>query len=227
MIKKINLLEKYSGSSPLFPLPNFVMFPVVGNEFIIFEPRYKEMVKNIIENEKFITITLLKQGWENNYENSPEIYKIGTLCYLTNFEHNKNGNYKITLLGLEKVEINETEQTKSFRIVATTPMKEMISIVDEREKCKVLLDKFLNLVNNIDDSINFNLFSDIEIKLEMLVNLISMAMKIPGEEKQKLLELPEINLRYEVLLQFIDSEININKEIINSIPMIPFDDSIN
>ena len=63
MIEKDKILKKYSGSSPIFPLPNVVMFPNVGNEFYIFEPRYKEMIKDVIENEKFVTITLLKPGY--------------------------------------------------------------------------------------------------------------------------------------------------------------------
>ena len=54
-----------------------------------------------------------------------------------------------------------------------------------------------------------------------------MAMPIPTEEKQKLLELPEIGLRYEVLLQFIDGENDLNKDIMDFIPIIPFDDSLN
>ena len=52
--------------------------------------------------------------------------------------------------------------------------------------------------------------SDMNIKLEVLVNLISMAINIPTEEKQKLLELPEIGLRYEILLHFIDNEISLD-----------------
>ena len=47
------------------------------------------------------------------------------------------------------------------------------------------------------------------------------------EEKQKLLELPEINLRYKVLLQFIDGEIYLNKDSIDLIPILPFYNSLN
>ena len=54
-----------------------------------------------------------------------------------------------------------------------------------------------------------------------------MAMPIRAEEKQKLLELPEIGLRYEILLQFIDGEIDINKDITDFIPILPFDKSLN
>ena len=38
MIKKEQILKNYSGSSPIFPLPNFVMFPSTGNEFTLEYP---------------------------------------------------------------------------------------------------------------------------------------------------------------------------------------------
>ena len=227
MIEKDKILKRYSGSSPIFPLPNVVMFPNVGNEFYIFEPRYKEMIKDVIENEKFVTITLLKPGYKKNYENSPKINQIGTLCYLTDYKSQSDGNYKIVLFGIDKVKINEAEQTKKYRIAATSSIKEIISAADEKEKCKVLVKRFANLTNQFNKNMKIDFLSDINIKLEVLVNLISMAINIPTEEKQKLLELPEIGLRYEILLHFIDNEISSSKDLLENIPYIPYDDSIN
>ena len=89
------------------------------------------------------------------------------------------------------------------------------------------MDHFFELLTNIDKTLSFDLFSDIHISLEILVNLICMAMPIIAEEKQKLLELPEIELRYEVLLQFIDGENDMNKDITDFIPILPFDNSLN
>jgi len=227
MINKENLLKNYSGSSPIFPLPNFVMYPAVGNEFIIFEPRYIEMINYIKDKERFITIALLKAGWEDEYENAPKIYNIGTLGYVSEIEEVENKKFKIILMGIDKVQINETVQTHSFRIGATTSLNEITSTSIEKEKCENLKNHFYELLKNVDDSLPFDLFSNIETSLEMLVNLICMAMPIPAEEKQKLLELPEIGLRYEVLLQFIDGENDLNKDIMDFIPIIPFDDSLN
>jgi uncharacterized protein len=86
MILKKELLKNYSGSCPIFPLPNFVMFPNSGNEFTIFEPRYVDIVNDVINNVRFIIMSLLKPGWENNYDGLPPIYDIGTLCYLEKYK---------------------------------------------------------------------------------------------------------------------------------------------
>jgi Lon protease-like protein len=227
MIHKEEILKNYSGSSPIFPLPNFVMFPSAGNEFNIFEPRYIEMINNVIENERFITMSLLKPNREKNQIGPPKIFDIGTLCYLADFKRQKSGEITIILMGLDKVQINETVQSHKYRIGATTTVNEINSTSNEKEKCKNVMNHFFELLSNIDDTLPFDLFKDVQISLEMLVNLICMAMPIPVDEKQKLLELPDIGLRYEVLIQFIDGEIDLNKDITDFIPILPFDTSLN
>jgi len=227
MIQKAEIIKNYSGSCPIFPLPDFVMFPSSGNEFKIFEPRYIEMINDVIDKERFITMSLLKPGWKENYEGSPQIYDIGTLSYIAKCKKHENSEYNIILMGIDKVQINETIQTHNYRIGATNTLNEITSTGGEQEKCKNLMDHFFELLTNIDNTLPFNLFTDIHISLEILVNLICMAMPIPAEEKQKLLELQEIGLRYEVLLQFIDGEIDLNKDITDFIPILPFDNSLN
>ena len=185
------------------------------------------MINDVIDNERFITMSLLKQGWKENYEGSPHIYDIGTLSYIAKCKKYENGEYNIILMGIDKVQINETIQTHNYRIGATTALNEITSTGGEKEKCKNLIDHFFELLTNIDNTLPFDLFTDIQMSLEILGNLICMSMPIPAEEKQKLLELPEIGLRYEVLLQFIDGEIDLNKDITDFIQILPFDKSLN
>ena len=227
MIQKSKIIKNYSGSCPIFPLPDFVMFPASGNKFKIFEPRYIEMINDVINNERFITISLLKPGWEKNYEGSPQINEIGTLSYITKCNKQNNGEYIIILMGIEKVQINETVQTHNYRIGATTSLNEITATSSEKDKCEKLMKNFFELLTNVDKKLPINLFSDVQVSLEILVNLICMAMPISSKEKQKLLELPDIGLRYEVLLQFIDGENYIKKDMTDIMPILPFDDSIN
>jgi len=227
MIQRDKFLKDYSGSSPIFPLPDFVMFPASGNEFTIFEPQYIEMIDYLLERERFLTISLLKPGWKDNYGGLPKIYNIGTLGYVTKIEKQKDGKYYIVVIGLDKVQINETEKTHSFRIGATTSLNEITTTPNEDDLCEILLRRFSELVKNVVDKSMINALSEPDTSLQMLVNLISMALPIPPEEKQKLLELPEISLRYEVLLQFIDAKIDIINDGLDFLPILPFDNSVN
>ncbi len=52
MIDSDEILKEFNGSAPIFPLPNFVMFPKTAYSFNIFERRYRDMFSNIIKSDK-------------------------------------------------------------------------------------------------------------------------------------------------------------------------------
>ena len=55
----------------------------------------------------------------------------------------------------------------------------------------------------------------------MLTNLGSLILPLANEDKQKLLELDTVELRLEVLCQFLDSELKIENDLINFNQIIP------
>ena len=61
----------------------------------------------------------------------------------------------------------------------------------------------------------------------MMVNMICQAIPIPWGEQQKLLELPDISLRLEVLCQFIDSEVATERGIDKFKNFNPIDPKLN
>src|SRR3989304_535686 len=53
-------LQNFSGVIPLFPLATVVFFPNTLLPLHVFEPRYRQMVKDIIDGERIIGMVLLK-----------------------------------------------------------------------------------------------------------------------------------------------------------------------
>jgi Lon protease-like protein len=49
---------------PIFPLPNVVLIPNASVPLFIFEERYKQMVRDCLETDRYLSIALLKKGWE-------------------------------------------------------------------------------------------------------------------------------------------------------------------
>ena len=71
---------------PLFPLPNVVLFPGVFLPLHVFEPRYRDMVADALSGDRVIGMTLLKPGWEANYEGRPPIFPVGCTGVMTHVE---------------------------------------------------------------------------------------------------------------------------------------------
>ena len=61
MNKFKELIKSYKGSSPLFFYEECVLFPKVENNFIVTDQNYIDMIKSVLVNNRFITVSLKKK----------------------------------------------------------------------------------------------------------------------------------------------------------------------
>ena len=219
MIDSNEILKNFKGIAPIFPLPNFVMFPKTAYSFNIFEPRYKELVSDILTEDKFFCSALLKK---TNTNENPIFHSHGTLCYIIEHKEMENGNYNIIVSGISKVSIEEIESNYSYRMVKMKLLNDNKTIIEEQLKRKKLINKFISLVtSNESEAIEIKSLDTSFISTEMLTNLACLVLPLESSDKQKLLELNDINLRLDVLCQFMDSELKVESDLLNFNQIIP------
>ena len=80
---------------PLFPLPEVSLFPGVQRPFLIFEPRYREMIADALKGDKIIGMVRLRPGFEKDYEGRPPIYTTGCAGRIEKYEQLPDGRYVI------------------------------------------------------------------------------------------------------------------------------------
>src|SRR6185436_12491024 len=110
-------LTGFTGTAPLFPLPNVVLFPHVALPLHIFEPRYRQMVADALEGDRLIAIALLKPGWEPDYDGRPPIHEMVCLGRITSHEELESGRYNIVVTGIHRaVVVEEVEGETPYRV---------------------------------------------------------------------------------------------------------------
>ena len=117
-------------SIPIFPLPNVVLFPNVLLPLNVFEPRYRTMVADALEGDRIIGMTLLKPGYEANYEGRPPVYAIGCAGVITHAQPLADGRYEIVLRGLDKFRIAREDDTRPYRVGAIETLPEIVPAAD-------------------------------------------------------------------------------------------------
>jgi Lon protease-like protein len=101
---------------PLFPLPDLVFFPRVCLPLHIFEPRYRAMVRDALEGERIIGMTLLQDGWEElYYGNTAPIHPVGCAGKITAVQSMEGGRFNITLFGLTRFTVHDQFCDKPYR----------------------------------------------------------------------------------------------------------------
>jgi Lon protease-like protein len=171
---------------PLFPLPNVVLFPQVLLPLHIFEPRYREMVKDVAAGEELIGMILLR-GPEGAADGR-DVYSVGCAGRMVRKVDLADGRSNILLQGVREFVPQAQYFDRSYRTATVTwlPTAERGFKLDAEIRRR-LLERIRGFVGEAPEG-GLRILSDPTLSDEMLVNLFAFALDFPVAEKQTLLE---------------------------------------
>jgi uncharacterized protein len=188
---------------PLFPLPNAVLFPGVYLPLHIFEPRYREMVRDALDDDRIIGMTLLKPGFEADYEGRPPIYMIGCAGLITHAEPLPDGRFNIILQGLERFRVLSEDHSRPYRVARIEPLDALgspadpITVHELRHRLETLIAPMIERAGG-----------ELSIPAAMgdadLVHAIAQYFDFEPLEKQALLECGGLQARAAALVDLLE-----------------------
>lgn len=189
---------------PIFPLPNVVLFPGVPLPLHIFEPRYRDMVRETAAAENpVIGMALLRGDWRKEYHRFPEIFPIGCGGQMTGVQPLPDGRYNILLHGVREFEIEEELRERSYRRARVrwrTPERGALA-ADTRRRLDGLLGR---CVGPREFESARKVLADETISDELRVSVLCYSLNLSPLEKQALLEAPSLHDRAERLCEVLE-----------------------
>ena len=188
---------------PVFPLPNVVLFPGVPLPLHIFEPRYRDMVREASQGHEIIGMVLLRGDWQPRYHENPEIFDTGCAGRIVNVESLPDGRYNILLHGVREFTVRRHLFEKSYRQAEVSWRSTAYGGLDPscRGALVSLLSRFLHAKAATPAH---RLLHDQSLSDELLVNFFSYALDIAPLEKQGLLDAHTLAARAERLREIIE-----------------------
>ncbi|MSR57681.1 MAG: ATP-dependent protease [Planctomycetaceae bacterium] len=200
-------LTGFTGTAPLFPLPDVVLFPHVALPLHIFESRYREMVADALDGHKLIAVALLKPGFEADYEGRPPIHEMVCLGRITADERLESGKFNIVLTGIHRAVVtDELDNAASYRTAKLELYRDFYArepVVDRQTRQRDLLTAFRLLFPRTRTDSLLNQVLEADLPLGVLSDLLGAVLKTSAVEKQSLLEELDVDLRSELLLKTI------------------------
>ena len=191
-------MKEYPKQIPIFPLSGVIYFPKTNLPLNIFEKRYLDLVEDIIKKDKLM-------GMVQSKGNLKEIYNVGCLGKISDYQKSNDGRILINLTGITRFQvIEEIDNTKLYREFKVTyerfnqdlnPSSDEVNIEKTTKKAEVFFKKS-GLILNWKEFDKLN-------KLEK-INTLAMISPITNEEKQKLLEAITLKEKNEVLEEIIN-----------------------
>lgn len=189
---------------PLFPLPNIVLFPGVYLPLHIFEPRYREMTRDVLEGDRLIGMVLLKAGYEDDYDGRPPIYPIGCAGVVTHAEKLPDGRFNIVLQGLERFRVREEDTSQAYRIGRIETLTSAEPSHADVATLRALRDRLERMLAPLVERAGGELnvpasMSDIDV-----IHALAQYMDLAAVEKQALLECDTVVARATALADLLE-----------------------
>ena len=203
------MFEKLPDQIPIFPLSGVIYFPKMNLPLNIFEQRYLDLVNDVIQKDKLMGMIQPKKS-------NKEVYKIGCLGKISDFQKSEDGRILINLTGLTRFEVlEEKENSKLYREFKVNYKKFVLDLKPKKEEIDIepLMNKVKTFFKKNGILLNWQEFDKLDKSQK--INTLSMIAPITNEEKQKLLESVSLKEKNEVLINIIDfylHKINFNNQ---------------
>ena len=203
--------DQFSGLARMFPLPTLVMFPHVMQALHIFEPRYRALFEEAIEDDRLIALGSLAPGWEDNYDGRPPLRPHACLCRIATHQKTDEGTYNVLVLGVRRLHlVRELPPKKLFRVVEAELLDDVESDAAPSDTAAVLQRQLLEAfkqsmpqVPNAHDQLDQLLGS--QITLGMLTDIVAYTIDLDLDTKLRLLSECDVFERVRLLLAAITS----------------------
>jgi len=216
--------------TPLFPLPDVVFFPKTLLPLHVYEPRYRALAAEALEQGTAICTALLKPGWEADYYGSPEVYPVGCVGRIVHHQKLPDGRYNITLDGLTKVRIEAQVRDTPYRLVRVTPVEDDPAWAlgeQASQQATELLQLFRQVHEGQAPAILLSDSFGQSMTPESILNTVALHLNAEPELKEQLLEMDSLDLRYQSVLQILRNATKTQERIERVRHLYPRDKRIN
>ena len=177
---------------PVFPLPNFVLFPGLSVPLHIFEPRYREMVSDVAQTHGIVGMMMLKGDWERDYYAYPDIYEIGCAGKIAALSKLPDGRFNLILQGASEFRLVREIRQHSYRLAEVEWCAVPPATLELNEEAMMSLHQLLvSFLGEAASEVWKSLVEERGLRGAALINSICFHLDIAPIEKQTLLEAGE------------------------------------
>ncbi|MBK9283253.1 MAG: endopeptidase La [Sphingobacteriaceae bacterium] len=204
--------EKIPEILPILPLRNTVLFPGVVIPITVGRDKSIQLIKDYNKGDKTIGVVTQKSDTIEDPQ-AEDLYEVGTVAFIIKMLRMPDGNTTIIIQGKRRFKVEEYVQSEPYH---------KAKVVEFNEERPETTDKeFQAIVSNLKETsaqiikLSPNIPSDAGFAINnidspaFLVNFISSNMNAKTEDKQKMLEVPNLKERSLLVLEYLNKEFQI------------------
>ncbi|MEW6746967.1 MAG: LON peptidase substrate-binding domain-containing protein [Planctomycetota bacterium] len=179
---------------PLFPLPGLFLVPGMALPLHIFEPRYKQMIEDLLDGPGRLVIGAVLKEDEGELAGSPPVHPIAGLGEIGRHERLEDGRFLVLLVGLMRVRIREITSDRDYRKVEIEPFEEIPPPLEEEKTLRPRLNDAIR--ERHEEPVKL----PEDIPLGRLADLLLVQLDLPQEQMVELYSRSDVARRAEGVL---------------------------
>ena len=196
---------------PVLPLRDIVVFPhMVVPLFVGRDKSVKALEKVMSGNKRIMLITQKSASIDDPKKD--DLFDFGTIANVLQLLKLPDGTVKVLVEGLQRASINKFNNNDDFLESDIELIEEQVDSTDKKlralsKSITDLFDKYVNLNKKIPPEV-LGTINEID-DLDKLSDTIASHLSIKLSDKQDILEAVNINDRFDKILNFIKSELDV------------------
>ncbi len=195
-------LAEVPTSVPVFPLAGALLLPRGELPLNIFEPRYLAMIDDALKSDRVIGVIQPALTAAND-EPAPALLSVGCLGRISQWAETGDGRYILNLTGVARFKVErEIESGALYRrcLVTSRPFATDLQPGHGEEDVDrmALISAFRAFARARNLEVNWTAVE--ETATEALVTMLSMMGPFGAQDKQTLLEAPDLRVRAQMLI---------------------------
>lgn len=202
---------------PIFPLPRTVLLPGEVLPLQIFEPRYRDMIRDALAGHRVIGMVRLRADEEPDSLGVPTVDTTGCVGLIAQHQELPDGRYLMWLLGVERFRIDEElmAETRYRQVRVTyTPVTDQADEPASVHPLRAELRSVLPSLVEVDSDTRFQLENQLkEVGDDQLLALGAQILELGADRKQQILEADSHGQRFMMLYEDLFNHIETHPEI--------------
>jgi ATP-dependent Lon protease len=195
---------------PVLPLKETVVFPDSATPLAIGQERSIELVDDVVARDRYVALVTVKAA-DADQPTWDDLYEVGTAALVHKLIKVPDGTLRILVQGLQRIRLDKRVQEEPYLIGGFTPLPDVVAETKELEaltrNVQMQFGRIVGLVPylpaelelaaaNVDDP-------------SALSHLVVSTLRLKTDEKQQLLEEPDVEKRLLAISAILSRELEV------------------
>jgi ATP-dependent Lon protease len=196
---------------PVLPLKETVIFPQSVSPLAIGQERSVKLVDDVVAGEQRVLALVTSRNDEVEQPGWDDLYEIGTAAVVHKMIRVPDGSLRILVQGIGRIRLERPVQDDPYLVGEFT---EIPDVVEETPELEALLRSVQNEFGRLISLVPY-LPAELELAAanvedpSALSHLVASTLRLKTEEKQRLLEEPDVTARLRELLGILGRELEV------------------